>query len=215
MPRPRPLVSFLRPGLRRGLGPAVLALLALALLVGGAAHAKGRHHGKGSPHDFMARHAERLGLDEATLAEIEEIVAASEERDDAIDEEMHTARKEIRAMLEAAEPDRDAIMEKVEAQGALETEEHKNRLRAIMDIHALLTPEQRAELAEIREERKEKWRHKHRRHKKSLGACGKDRHSLCGDASGAAVLGCMQDHFAELSDSCRGALEPKAESATR
>jgi len=204
LPRPTPRV----------LASSLALLVALALLVGGVAHAKGRHHGKRSPHEFMTRHAERLGLDEATLAEIEDIVTASEERDDEIDAQMDQGREEIRAMLEASEPDRAAIMEKVEAQGALETEEHKNRLRAIMDIRALLTPEQRAELAEIREERKEEWRRKHRyKEYGPLGACSEDRRDPCGDASGRALLGCMQDRYAELSEPCRGVLEEGPEDA--
>jgi len=99
-------------------------------------------------------------------------------------------------------------------QCALETEEHKNRLRAIMDIHALLTPEQRAELAEIREERKEEWRRKHRyKEYGPLGACSEDRRDPCGDASGRALLGCMQDRYAELSEPCRGVLEEGPEDA--
>jgi Spy/CpxP family protein refolding chaperone len=43
-------------------------------------------------------------------------------------------------------------MSQADAIGAIETQLHKNRLQAILDIRSQLTPEQRAELLKVRDE---------------------------------------------------------------
>jgi Spy/CpxP family protein refolding chaperone len=48
--------------------------------------------------------------------------------------------------LEQEDPDEAAVMEQAEAIGALRTESRKQGLRTLLDVRALLTPEQRDDL---------------------------------------------------------------------
>ncbi len=114
-----------------------------------------RHRGhRGPPKiDFiLEQYAERLQLEPETQQEIRRIAAASRSEGDGIRGRVRAERKELRAMLDAENPDEAEIMQKADAVGALRSEEHKNRLRALLRIRALLTPEQRAELVKIHRE---------------------------------------------------------------
>jgi Spy/CpxP family protein refolding chaperone len=114
------------------------------------------HHRGGPPplEHVLERNAERLGLDAATEAEIRAISSASRAEGERIRESLDAAHREMRALLSADAPDESAVMQQVERIGALETEAHKSRLRGMLQIRALLTPEQRAVLVEIHKERR-------------------------------------------------------------
>ncbi len=189
---------------RRALALRLAVALAAALALAGAAAA-----GPGGPHGppggLVERHAERLGLDDATRQALSEIVRASGERSDALREEIDAAHEHIRALLSEAEPDPAAVMQAAEELGALRTEAYKNRLRAVMDIHALLTPAQRQALVRLREEEgPHRGRHGRRGGK---GACAEDRGTLCAGAEGAAAVQCYAEHWEALSPRCRERLE--------
>lgn len=131
---------------RAALGLALAAALCLA----GAAGA--RPDERRPVGGLIARHAERLGLTGEALAAVQEVVDASGVRHEALLAELDASRAAMRELLSQPIPDADAVMAQADAIGELETQLHKNRLRAIMQIRALLTPEQRAELLRIREE---------------------------------------------------------------
>jgi Spy/CpxP family protein refolding chaperone len=59
----------------------------------------------------------------------------------------------MRRLLGQDRPDEAAVMQQAERIGALEIELHKQRLRTMLRIRALLTPEQRRELVTIHGER--------------------------------------------------------------
>ena len=59
------------------------------------------------------------------------------------------ARDELHALLREDAPDPDAVMSQAEKVGAAETALHKQRLRTLLEVRTLLTPEQRAKLSEI------------------------------------------------------------------
>ena len=154
----------------------------------------------GPPHDpgrFIARHAERLGLAPEKLAAIERVLDASRERNEALYAEADRTRDALRARLSEPSPDRAAVMAAASAVDAAMASLHRNRLEAILEIHALLTPAQREELVRIREEHGERRR-----------GCAADVASLCADvAPGADALRCLADRYASLSDGCRGTIE--------
>jgi Spy/CpxP family protein refolding chaperone len=142
------------------------ALIGAAVAVG-AASAKPPGPGRPGPggpgpEHLIEENADRLGIDDDTRDAIRKIAEASRERSDALSERLHAAHEEMRHLLDADEPDEDAVMAQAEAIGALHVDKHKNRLRALLEIRALLTPEQRQELVKLREEMGPPPWHRHR-----------------------------------------------------
>jgi Spy/CpxP family protein refolding chaperone len=176
------------------LGRSIRGLaLAVALLAPHAALARPSH----DPGRFIAKHAERLGLSDETLAAIGRVLDASRARNEGLEDEARRTRAALRARLEAPSPDRAAVLEAASTVDAAMASLHRNRLEAILEIHALLTPAQREELVRIREERRARRR-----------GCAADLASLCAEAEpGAATLRCLADRYDALADSCREAIE--------
>jgi len=151
------------------------------------------------PDGFVARHAERLGLDAETRDAIQDIAEATAARSDELERTARAARDRLREELSRPDAARDAVLatagEVDRAMAAL----HRSRLEAILEIHALLTPTQREELVRIRSEERP-WRRS--------GGCAADLDASCPDAApGAAQLRCLADHFDGLSRGCRATLE--------
>lgn len=185
---------------RRGWLRRALPLLAFVLL-GAAAPAGARPP---RPHDVdpageITRHADRLGLDAQTRDAIGEILREAGAHRDALEAERRAARERLRALLSETAPSEEAVMQQVDALGALETAAHKDRLRAMMRIRALLSPEQRAELVRIREEQPGR-RGRFRR-------CAEDLQRHCADARGADALRCLAANWDELAPGCRDAID--------
>ena len=169
----------------------------------GAPGAAARPPGPPGARGLVARHAERLGLDERTRSEIERIAEASEARERELRERIRAARDRMHDLLSRPEVDHEAVTQQSEALSALHAESSRNRLDAILRIHDLLTPAQRRALAALRAEEGPRW---HRRG--PLGRCGWDLSALCGNADpGPAALRCLADRWAEVSDRCRDAVE--------
>lgn len=185
-------------------------ILTLAILAGAAfataAAARpfgGPRHGPGpDPAGFIAHHAERLGLDEDTRRRIDELVRASRDEARGLRDELHDAHGRLRELLSADLPDEAAVLAQAVTIGGLETELHKSRLRALLQIRALLTPEQRAELERIREEGP------FARFEATRQVCADDMARLCPDApvDEPHSLFCLKGHRGELSDACGDAL---------
>ena len=132
-----------------------IALCALGLaLCGGPALAQ-----PGPPPDdrpgierILERNAERLHLDEATRERIRVVAEDGRKRSEPLHDRLHRLHDEMHEQLSADAPDADAVMAKAEEIGRAETELQKQRLRTMLAIRALLTPEQRRELVRIHEE---------------------------------------------------------------
>ncbi len=175
--------------------------LGLAILSADLATAEGRRHR--APGEVVARHAERLGLDADTQAALARILEESGARHRELEEEERAARDELRARMSALEPDRDAILAQADVLDALRSRAHRSKLDAILRIHELLTPEQRALLVEIRNEERP-WR----RGRGPLGRCSADLRALCADGPGGPdALRCLADHWDRLSKTCREAVD--------
>ena len=166
----------------------------------GPPRGQGPHAGR-----FIEQHAERIGLDAETLEAIQKIVDESRERGEGLRVELRDAHEEMRNLLSREGPDESAVMQQAEGIGELELEERKNRIRATLQIRALLTPEQREELIRIREESGRPWRHG------PLGACRVDVERICSGAQrGHARVQCLSEHWDELSEACRSVFEGRA-----
>jgi Spy/CpxP family protein refolding chaperone len=143
----------------RGGTAFALAAAALALASLAPRSAAAQPPGGGGPRrppidQVLERHAERLGLDDATRARIREIADAARREAEPREQELRGLHDEMRALLEQESPEVDAVMGQAERIGTAETELQKQRLRTLLAIRALLTPEQRAELVRIHEERR-------------------------------------------------------------
>ncbi len=152
---------------------ARLAWVAIAALAIGAAGAsaddgprRGRpSHGPPPIERVLERHSERLGLDAETREKIRAIAREGREAGEPRRDELRALKRELRALLSREEPDEAAVLDQAEAIGRVETELQKQRLRTMLAIRALLSPEQRRELVRIHEEmraerrdRRERWR---------------------------------------------------------
>ncbi len=102
----------------------------------------------------MERHADELGLDQATRAAIQAIAARSRLVEQPLSEQLHELQKGMRSLLDADSPNLDDVMQWADRMGAAETELKKQRLRTMLEVRALLSPEQRQKLVKIFEERK-------------------------------------------------------------
>lgn len=109
-------------------------------------------HGKASRGQRLARALERLELDAETRSAVDEILDGNRDSQRARRREMHQAHRELRALLDAETPDEAAVLAQAELLGGLETEARKERLAARLQVQALLTPEQRAELRDVLDE---------------------------------------------------------------
>ena len=131
-----------------------VGIVGLALLFWSAsAQARPPQDGKGAkknPLEMIERHADKLGIDDATLEAIWEIADAGRPEGRQLRRSLRQLRKELREMLRSDAPDRVAVMAQVEAIGEVEVSLRKHDLNILMDIHTLLTPEQRQALDEMR-----------------------------------------------------------------
>jgi Spy/CpxP family protein refolding chaperone len=191
--------------------------LLTALLVGAAVPTSasaehpfaGRRPG-GGPDRFTAEHAAQLGLDDQTREAIDEIIDASRERARGLRTELRGLHQEMQDLLAQPSPDEAAVMQQAEVIGQVEVDLHKHRLGTLIRIRALLTEEQRAELVQIREEKREKWRHP------PIEACDPDVEQLCPDSKDPwSRRRCLRRHWDELSSGCRDGVESAREQGRR
>jgi Spy/CpxP family protein refolding chaperone len=116
-----------------------------------------RRHGRHGPppiEKVLERHADELGLDAATRAAIRAIAAKAREDEAPLDEERRALHEEMRQLLDGESPKLEDVMQAADRIGAAETELKKRRLRTMLEVRALLTPEQREKLVKIFEERR-------------------------------------------------------------
>jgi len=145
-----------------------VAAAALALGLATAASAD-RHPGERS-HGFriervLERHAERLDLDDATREAIRTRAREGRDASEADRRALRALQRELHELLSQDAPDEARVLEKADEIGRVETALQKQRLRTMLAIRAVLTPEQRRELVRIhdemradREERRGRWR---------------------------------------------------------
>jgi Spy/CpxP family protein refolding chaperone len=192
----------LLPRARTLLGLALVAALTLPLAAQAGRGFGGRGHDRPmAPGRMIEKHAERLGLSEATLASIDEIVKTSRAGSEELREELQAAHRDMRDLLMQDEPSEPDVMAQAALISDVELELKQSRLRAMLHIRGLLTPEQRDELRKIREENQESAFVEVRK------ACDADAQALCPDAAeGPERMRCMRESREQLSDECRGAL---------
>lgn len=193
-------------------GAVLAGALLLAALLSAPAGAEGAGPPPGPPDEgpgppggapphpfFLERHAERLGLDEQARFTIRRIVERVREAREERRPKIQAAYEHMHELLAADQPDDAAVMAQAEVISALELADHRERLMAMLAIRSVLTPEQRAELLRIREERPDSGR------RGPPSPCARDVDRLCPDvAPGRATLRCLDASWDELSPRCSG-----------
>lgn len=179
----------------RGSGTALALLLAVLLF---SATAVAQPPRPGTPlQGFVDRHMERLGLDAETRSIIHDVIEVTRSSTDLRRAERVGLTKRMQQLLAVDEPDEGAVLDIVAQLAELDGADQKDRVLALLAIRSVLTPEQRAELIEMRSEpRKPPLR---------MGPCKLDAQRICSAASpGRATLRCLDESWDQLSGPCRG-----------
>lgn len=100
------------------------------------------------PGSRLERLVEELGLDTQTLAQVDALIDASRDKKRTLRRQLREARKHMRSLLEAEEPQETELLEQADRIGGLRTELRKEQLKTMLRVRALLSPEQRAKLLE-------------------------------------------------------------------
>ena len=103
---------------------------------------------------FVERNAEAIGLDPATRSQIEAIGEREATATRALHDSLRTERKRLRELLEADAPDVSLVTSQADVMGELRTSIQKERLRTLIEIRDLLSPEQEQKLRELRKEKR-------------------------------------------------------------
>ena len=117
-------------------------------MAGGWAQPQGLPTRHAPPGLRLERLVEELGLDAQTLAQVDAIIDASRDKKRTLRRQLREARKQMRSLLEAEEPQEAELLEQADRIGGLRTEFRKEQLKTMLRVRALLSPEQRAKLLE-------------------------------------------------------------------
>src|SRR5215468_142374 len=167
----------------------VLLTVLTALDVSRAGAQRPSRDASAQPDRFIAEYAERLGLDQGTLAAIRTIVEASRAQGETLRAELRQAQAKMRALLSHEAPTEAAVMQQADTIGSLELAVRKQRLQVMLQIRALLTPAQRQELIRLQET----WHT--RRRPDIVPACQAESTDFCPDAApGRPHLECLYEH---------------------
>ena len=122
----------------------------------GPGRGKGRGgHGRHGPGGLLNpkridRLAEKLQIDDSTLARIKERVFEGHKAGIAMHAELKVARLELHRLLDQDNPDKNEVMQQIERIGVLATEQRKHRVGLLLEVRAMLTPEQRTKLKRLK-----------------------------------------------------------------
>ena len=126
---------------------------------GRSSHHEGKgQHDRGKGH-HLERMARRLNMTDEQRAEFATVMEGSREQMTGLRDEMRTNRAKIRDLVSQADFDEAAIRGIAGQQGDLEAEMIVLRARQRSEMQALLTDEQRTQLAEMREGKHFRGRH--------------------------------------------------------
>jgi len=186
-------------------GALAVALSLSALSLPGVSSARppfefGDSHG--DPGAFIEENAEALGLDEATLGAIRTIVEESKDTGEQLHAKLRELHKGMKMLLSQDSPDEASVMKQVDAIGEAETAMQRHRLATMLKIRALLTPEQREAMVQMREESRSHWK------RALLEDCEADLAALCPEADDrSSRKQCLKENREKVSAACSDAMK--------
>jgi Spy/CpxP family protein refolding chaperone len=111
------------------------------------------HHGRGGDGDHHGMGLEKLehlvdelGLSDAARKSVKDAIYEATKQGITLGAELAQARLELGRLMEQDKPAEDAVLKQLDKMGQLHTELMKLRVRTLLKIQALLTPEQRKKL---------------------------------------------------------------------
>ena len=132
----------------------VLGAVAAALLLSGVATAQvtlGPRVGPGTAEvRLVERNAERLKLDEKTLAAVQALGAEATAEDEKLNKQLRDERLKLRDLLSEELPEEAALMKQSQLVSKLGADIQKLQMQTTLRVRKLLTVEQRKELLELR-----------------------------------------------------------------
>lgn len=118
-----------------------------------------RHPGKGPlPHEILRRHADKLGISEEVLSQIEDVVMQAREQQREIRRDIKKLQADVHYEMDADSPDRSKVMDLIRETGELKIKQHQARISVLLDIRSVLTPDQRRTLKKLMKKRRDKHR---------------------------------------------------------
>ena len=172
----------------------LMVVSAIALAVFGLAAPGAANAGAGWRHFEML--AEQLELDEVTKGRVQGLLKQSREAAKAAKSSLRQERRKLRFLLDQDAPQERLVMRQADRLGRLKTELKKLRLRTMLRMRALLTPQQRDKLRKLRRARR----------RAMHAACDEDGKRWCREERGAGRRRCLMRQIEQLSPRCRQAL---------
>lgn len=134
----------------RGTIRGIICLLSTLPLASAAAGAQAQRPGQG-PITRLEQNLKGLELKPEQRQKVQAIVDASRKEREALQTQIQQAFKDLRGMLEQPSPDEPAILRQADKLGELQTQQRKLMLRTLLKVRSELTPEQRQQLADMRQ----------------------------------------------------------------
>ena len=117
------------------------------------------HSGKGPlPHEILRRHADKLGITEDVLQQVEEIVMQARDRQREIRRDIKKLQADVHYEMDVDSPDRAKVMDLIRQTGELKIQQHQGRVGVLLEIRSLLTSEQKRQMKELMKKRRAKHR---------------------------------------------------------
>lgn len=117
---------------------------------------KGGKDGHGMEGGFAGRFAEKLNLTDAQKAQMQQIAARYRESTKALRQQMRQARGGDEGFLSGGTFNESAVRSAAQARANAQVELEVSRARMMSEMYAVLTPEQKAQLATERQQREQK-----------------------------------------------------------
>lgn len=139
--------------IRKALPLAMLMFSLSSPLMAGPRGGHGGHDGMPMNPAMVERMAAELKLDAATTKKLQDIAYQAQASQTRAQAEVKVQRMELRRLLDLDKPDEKEVMRQLDAVNKLELDLRKQKISTMLQMRNLLTPEQRAQLKSLREER--------------------------------------------------------------
>jgi protein CpxP len=127
---------------------SVAGTIALAAAVAIAGPAAAWRHGP-PPDGGLQRQLDKLNLDSTQQQQVQAVLDAAKQQRSQFRTQLETARDQMHELMTQDPPDEAKIMAQADALGQLQNQAHKAMLHTMLQVRAVLTPEQRTQLEDL------------------------------------------------------------------
>jgi Spy/CpxP family protein refolding chaperone len=131
--------------------------------------------GGGPPGFFLEKAVAKLELPAEQKTAVQAVIDQAKPTGEKLREDVKTAHEAMRTLLEQPTVDEAAVMAQADAVGAAMTESRKHDLRTLLQVRALLTPEQRTQFEKLMQEKRERHGRWHKVQDPDAGSAGEAR----------------------------------------